>query len=290
MLDPRVQLDEGLRYEKLGMLEQALKHYEQTAGAADDPSLLGEAYRRESLVYRAWCKWDKAIEAARRCATVARMNNHSEMYAAALNAEAIVHQERGDFDRAVPLLEEILGLKLDDKLHGVAHQNLGSIYAQRVEFARAEEHFRTSYASFQRAGYRWGEAFALNNTAALHLASGKLKLAEVIAGQAMIAAKKVGDLELLGVASMNAAEALAGQGEVARAETLATTALDYFVLEENDLRRAQCMRVLGDIKIRQGEASEARRYYRQALGLAQSVGSELEMGRITDCLELVASD
>ena len=69
--DPQARLEEGLRFQKLGMLEKALEHYQATVDSSNDPSVLAEAYRREAHVYRAWCKWDKAIEAAQRCARVA---------------------------------------------------------------------------------------------------------------------------------------------------------------------------------------------------------------------------
>lgn len=284
--DPLRTIEEGLRYQKLGMLDRALEQYRATADSSSDPEVLSQAYLRESHVYRAWCRWDHAIAAAQRSARLARANDLHHAYGDALNAEAIVHQERGDFERARELYEQMLKLPLDERTRGLAYQNLGSICAQRADFAAAEHHFRRSYGCFQKAGYRWGEAFALNNYAAVYLDEGKLKRAAVVAGQAMVAARKVGDLELLGIATLNAAEALAAQGEIARAESLATSALEYFSLEENDLRRAQCYRVLGDILVMRGRKGDAQRNYKQALGLAQSVGSEREEARIRDCMEL----
>lgn len=286
MLDHEMHLAEGLRFQKLGMLEQALEHYDVAAKSSTDPAQVSEALRREALVYRAWCKWDKAVEAARQSATIAHTAKLDELYAEALNAEAIVHQERGEFDEAIALLRKSLASAATHRLRGITYQNMGSIAAQRADLAAAADCYRKSYRFFRRAKYQWGEAFALNNYAAVALDLGNLKLAEVVAGQAMAAARRVGDLELLGIAAMNSAEALAAQGRLDEAERLAVAALDYFVVEENNLRRAQCLRVIGDLKILRGERTAARPAYLQALQLAESVGSELESSRIRDCLEL----
>src|SRR5688500_1375313 len=103
MIDPRGQLEEGLRYQKLGMLDQALEQYRVAIEGATEPDVISEALCRESLVYRAWCRWDEAIHTARKSATVALSARLDDHYAQALNAEAIVHQERGSFDAAMAL-------------------------------------------------------------------------------------------------------------------------------------------------------------------------------------------
>src|SRR5688500_20409537 len=106
MLDPRSRLEEGLRYHKLGMLDEALEHYRVAIDSASDPEVVSEGYCREALAYRAGCRWDEAISSARRSATVALGARLDEQYAQALNAEAIVHQERGAFDAAMTRSEE----------------------------------------------------------------------------------------------------------------------------------------------------------------------------------------
>ncbi len=289
MLDPRNRLEEGMRYMKLGMLDEALEHYRVAIDAASDPEVVSEGYCREALAYRAGCRWDEAIHSARRSATVALGARLDEQYAQALNAEAIVHQERGDFDAAMTLFEIIVRMSVSDRLFGITFQNMGAIAAQRADLDTARAYFRESQRHYARANYPWGEAFALTNQAAVALDAGRLKEAEVIAGHAIVAAKKVGDLELLGAAMLNLAEAIAPQRRLEQAETLALDALRYFEIEENDLRRAQCYRVLADIKVLQGCRTDAERLYSQAVGLARSVGSEREATRIRDAMELLGA-
>lgn len=290
MTAPRMHINEGVRFQKLGLLDRALQEYAASLDASQDPAITGEAHVRRSHVYRAWCRWDDAISSARRGVEIARDANLASVEAEALNAEAIVHQELGRFDEAVVIFERILGLDIDERLRGIAFQNLGSIAAQRSDLARAEDYFRSSYGCFGRAGYRWGEAFALTNFGAATFLAGKFKEAEVIGNQAILAAKKVGDLELVGIASMNTGEALAYQKEFVRAQELASEALGYFLAEANDLRRAQCLRVMGDIRLLAGDPGEARLLYQQAYQAAEQVGSEREMSRLRDCLEIARGD
>lgn len=288
MPDPRMHIDEGLRFQKLGMLDRALEEYQATLITTADPAITGEALCRQAHVYRAWCRWDDAVRLARRGAALAREEGLGQLEAEALNAEAIVLLELCHFDEAVVLFERILALPIDERMRGVVFQNLGTIAAQRTDFERAEQYFQSSYRSFGRAGYQWGEAFALTNMAAAMVDAGKSKSAEVLGGQALRAAKKVGDLELVGIASLNIAEALAAQRSYERAEELASEALGYFQMEENELRRAQCYRILGDVKLFAGERQEARRLYEEGLRLAVHVGSEREADRLRDCLLLAA--
>jgi tetratricopeptide (TPR) repeat protein len=286
MLDPRGQLDEGLRFHKVGMLGKAIEYYEATAGGSDDPAVVAEAFCRAADAYRVWCKWDRGIEAARHAAGVAREAGLDALHAEALNAEAAVYLERGELNAAEPLLRRILDLTSDRRMRGIALQNLGSIAAQRADLRSAEDYFRRSYRTFRRAGYRWGEAFALNNFAAVALDMGRLKLALDLGLRAMEAAQRIGDFELLGIATMNAAEAHAAKGEVALGEALATTALGYFAAEDNAMRRAQCLRVLGDISVLKGDRLIASRFYEQALELAEALDSPFEASRLRDCLEV----
>jgi hypothetical protein len=187
------------------------------------------------------------------------------------------------------LYEIIVRMTVSDRQFGITFQNMGAIAAQRADLETARGYFRESHRYFARAGYPWGEAQALGNQAAAALDSGHLKEAEVLAGHAIVAAKKIGDLELLGAAMMNLAEAIGPQRRLDQAEALALDALRYFEIEENDLRRAQCYRVLGDIKVLQGCRGDAERLYSQGVGLACSVGSEREATRIRDAMELLVA-
>jgi tetratricopeptide (TPR) repeat protein len=282
----REQLNEGLRLQKAGLLEEALELYD-VASRSRDGTVRATALCRKADLYRVWSRWEQAADSAREGAAVARNAGEYSLYAEAINAEANVYQQRGQFDAAVPLYERVLELPVDDRVRGLALQNMGSIAAQREDLDAAERLFLDSYWHFRRAGYDWGVAFVLNNQAAAALDRGSFASAATIARQAMEAARQVDDFELLGVATLNYAEALAAQDDFARAESLAAGALGFFVLAKSDVHRAQCLRVLGDIYVRRGEVSRARACYMQGLEVAVPLGSRFDTDKLRDALARV---
>jgi tetratricopeptide (TPR) repeat protein len=280
MDDFREHLAEGVRSERSGALERAVEHY-TTAAGSPAPAVVSEALRRLSSVHRTRCDWDDALSAARRSAQVARQAGLNELFAEALNAEAAVHQSRGDFARAAPLLEQILTLTEDERVRGIALQNLGTIAAETGDLEGAEEHFLASYEAFRNAQYTLGEAFALNNSGRAALARGHVARADSLLRDALRAAKELGDMDLLALARLNLAEALISQGELAQADELASAALGYFVSVGNRWRQTECLRLLGDINDRQGHAETATRCYELGLKLAREIGAQREATELT---------
>ena len=130
MPDPVELLEEGVRCEQSGALDRAFERYCSAAELSDDPDVVSEALRRQAEVYRARCEWENALETAHRSADVARRARLSTRLAEALNAQASVYMSRGHFATAAPLLHQILSLTTDDRLRGIALQNLGTIAAQ----------------------------------------------------------------------------------------------------------------------------------------------------------------
>jgi tetratricopeptide (TPR) repeat protein len=286
--DGRALIDDGLRYEKGGSLDRALAHYDAVLRITDDAALRSEAFVRLSSVHRARCEWSEAIDAARQGAESARAAGLDCAYAEALNAEAIVYQTRGDFEAAVPLLERVTTLTDDERVRGLALQNLGAIAARRGDFADAERRFLESVEHFRRGGYAWGEAVALNNSAAIALDRGRWEAARDIAAEATEAALRVGDTELLGIARLNAAEAAAHLGAREEAERQASASLGHFRTARNPYREAECLRLLGDIALERDDVEIARRCWERALELANGAGATPEAGQLRTRLEALA--
>jgi tetratricopeptide (TPR) repeat protein len=281
MDDAADHLAEAREYEKNGALDRALERYRMVASAAD-PALVSQGLCGEASVHRTRCEWDHAIAAARRAADAARGAGLSSLEAEALNAESAVHQSRGDFASAVPLLERILTVTDDPRLRGIALQNLGGIAGQRGDLETAERRFLESYRCFRAAGYAWGEAFAMNNYGAVALDRGSFELAQPVLEQAVEAAKELGDLELLAIALKNLAEALAGQGRLDAAEDRASAALGYFQATNNTWRQVECFQLLGDITMRQGHCEAAVGCWRHGLRLAHAIGANGDAQRLEE--------
>lgn len=281
----RSLVDEGLRYEKGGSLARAAQRYEAALERCEDPALRAEALVRLSSVHRARCAWEQAIDAARRSAVAASAAGLGPAYAEALNAEAVVFQQRGDFDSAIPLLERVRSVTTDERLQGLASQNLGAIAARRGDFDEAERRFLDSVAHFRKAEYDWGEAVALVNASAVALDQEKWLAARDTARAAQAAALRVGDQELLGVATLNVAEATAKLGDLATAEAQASEALGLFSIAENPLRKAECLRLLGDVAMARGMYEVARRCWERGLEMAEGAGAAPETAQLRERLD-----
>jgi hypothetical protein len=104
-----------------------------------------------------------------------------------------------------------------------------------------------SVKRFQRVGYHRGVAIAHNNYGRAALEHGNFKLAADLLAQAVASARRTDDSDLVALATMNHAEAIAGLGDLEPAESLASSALAHFTSTGNTWRRVECLRLLGDI-------------------------------------------
>lgn len=267
-------IEEGLRYERAGVLHRAIALYQNALDSTDDPAVTARALRHQSDVYRTQCDWDRALQTARRSASVAEAAGIPALWAEARNAEAAIYLSRGEFPAAQLILEQLLDSTADDRIRGIALQNLGSIAARESMPNVAEQYFLESFQCFERSGYLRGEAIALNNHAAFALDHGDYQAALASSERAMTVARDIEDLDLLAVARLNHAEALAGTGDFVNAENHATAALGYFTVTENAWRRVEALRTLGDCSRRQGYPAMAMRYYDAGLRLAEEIGAK----------------
>src|SRR5690606_35270140 len=191
----------------------------------ESPAEQSEAWRRQAHVRRLRCDWDDALEAARRAASIAASASLTGALAEALNAEAAVHQSRGDYDLARELYGRILNECADERIRGVALQNLASVCGMQGDYAAAEHWFRDALAAFDRAGYAWGRAHVLNNLGRAALEQGKLDEAEQSLLAAIEETKLIDDLDLLALARLNYAEVLLARSECTEAESLVSASL-----------------------------------------------------------------
>ena len=200
-------------------------------------------------------------------------------------AIAWVHVARGAFEIAVPELEKVASLTEDHRITGLALHNLGAIAAERGDWELARAQFMESVQRFQSAGYQRGVAFAHNNYGRAALDHGNFVLAVDLLQAAVSSAKKAADPDLLALATMNVAEALAGTGELAQAESMAKIALAHFAVSGNGWRRVECERLLGDLEKQSDREGAAREWWSSALETARSIGAQLEVVKLEQRLD-----
>lgn len=280
----RQRLTEGERYEKAGLPSKALEAYRSVRTSTEDDAVRAEAWRRESFIHHASAAWDEALAAARESAELAGAIGRDDLLAEALNAEAAVHFSRGDLDDAMPLYARMLDLTDDHRIRGFALQNMGILHGRQNDPDAAESRLAEAYQEFQAADHQPGEAYVLTNHAGIALDRGEPEKAERLAWQAMGVARRVDDLDLLAIATLNRAEALQELGRLDEAESAASIALGQFETSGNLWRRIACLRILGDVNARRGETDIARRFWQRGLDQAREIGASLDADQLAERL------
>jgi tetratricopeptide (TPR) repeat protein len=212
-------------------------------------------------VQRARAQWDTALQLARRAQQIARASGQQLIHDEAIVAEGNVLMCRGDFAAATAAFESLLATVRDPRLRGVVLQNLGSILAQKGDLGAAERAYAESHEYFRQAGYLRGEAIALNNLGRVALDRRDVDLAERSLMDAIFMAREVEDSELVALATLNLAEALAQRGENKRARDLASAAFGHFGSCGNRWRQVECLRLLGDLHERERFSDDAERCF-----------------------------
>lgn len=276
-------LEAGIALERGGSLEAALEKL-QLAAADPDPATSAVALTHVADVQRCRTQWQPALESARRAQQLARQCGRADILLDATIAEGNVLMCRGDFDDAIPIFVNVLRYTHDQRVRGIALQNLGSIAAQRGQLDEAMRAFGDSSECFAACGYQRGEAIALNNQGRAALDAGRVEGAEPLLTRAHALAQSVGDSELMALAQLNRAEALIALGDLVNADALACAAFGYFVASGNRWREVECLRLMGTLHERRGDGASARRCYKRGLGLAEEVQTPLEWERLRKCL------
>ena len=286
--DTNELIDEGTAAERIGLLDRAESCFSQAA-ASDDPMLQAIALTKLADVHRSRAEWDLALELARRAQCVARSVGAQSIADDAVVAEANVLMCRGDFAAATTVFESLLATATDPRLRGVVLQNLGSILAQKGQLGAAERAFSESYGFFRQAGYRRGEAIALNNYGRVALDRQNTALAEQLLEDALTIARDVEDGDLVALATLNLAEAMAQRGENKRARDLASAAFGHFGGCGNRWRQVECLRLLGAVHEREECFEDAERCYDRSLALAHEIDAQGEIAAVRDALTRVRS-
>jgi tetratricopeptide (TPR) repeat protein len=279
-------LDEGVRFERAGLLDRALATYRSIAETSVDPDGVAAALTHEADVHRSLCDWDASLQAARKAKEVAKAAGLGSRVSDAMIAEVNVQMSRGDFGAATMLLHEVAS-SIDPRIRGIALQNLGTILAQTGQLEAAERAFIESVVNFREAGYARGEAIALNNFGRLALDAGDPQRAKPLLDDALRLGRQLEDLELAAMASLNLASALCANGEFSRAQDLLMSALGYFTMTKNTWREIECLRLAGEINEKCDDCGNAIRCYDLALRRATEIGAAVEQKAVQERLVLL---
>ena len=287
MPDTNELIEEGIAAERLGMLERAESCF-SLAAQSGDPCVQARALTKLAGVYRSRSDWDIALQWARRARETASASGDRSIECEAIVAEGNVLMCRGDFVAATTVFESLLATTLDARLRGVVLQNLGSILAQQGQLGAAERAFAESYGYFRQAGYRRGEAIALNNYGRIALDRRDIRLAEKSLEEALALAREVDDSDLVALATLNLAETLTQRREDKRARDLASAAFGHFRSAGNRWRQVECLRLLGALHEHERCTEDAVRCYERALALAEEIDAKGDLSILRESLARLA--
>jgi tetratricopeptide (TPR) repeat protein len=281
-------LEDGIRSQRLGVLERALERFRAAAALTEDADIRSLAMTHEANVLRAQCDWRGALAAARLSRSIAAAAGLATRGAEASIAEANIHLARGELSAALPIFYELLDDVTDPRLRGVVLQNIGNVHAQRGMLGLADAAFAASCTWFERAGYVRGQAIVLNNQGRVRLERADFAAAAALLERALVLARDADDGELIAGTLINLAEALLPT-HPARAEELVCTAYGHFRTSGNHLRHLECLRLLGDINEQSGHPEQAAACYRRGLVLAREHGANGEVKSLEMRLRRAAS-
>ena len=281
--DAATLLSEGIRVEGIGDLKGAISLF-SAAAHASDRATAAEALTRLADARRSCSDWEGALAAARAAQAAARDPGVESLELHALIAEANVLLCRGEFHEARTIFQSVLDRTQDQRMRGLALQNIGSILAQQGSLGAAERCFSESYGQFQRAGYRRGEATALLNYGRVTFERGDITLAADLLCQAVTVAREVGHGELIALATQHLAEIHAKLGDIDSAEDLASEALGFYAGCGNRWREIECLRLIGSINEQRGDDGNAEHCYERGVRIAREIGSGLEERSLSECL------
>jgi tetratricopeptide (TPR) repeat protein len=279
-------LEAGLRAEHADELQRALHHYADAAiRGAGNASVVARSLARQAGVYRRLSEWELAADHARRARAIAEGAGLPELHAEALVGEGNALMCSGRLDEASVVYHRLVRVAMNDRQRGIAMQNIGSIHAQKGEFAWATEAYESSRFLFRNAGYARGEVIALNNLGRLAHDQGELVEAEALLREALTGAREVADAELAALALINLAQVHVARGMLTRALPMAAEAYGHFSVSENRWRQVECLCVLADIAQGEGQAEQTRIHLERAREIARTIEARVELERIEKRLE-----
>jgi tetratricopeptide (TPR) repeat protein len=214
---------------------------------------------------------EQSLEPLTRALEIARSNCDQVLERDSLNLLAQVHNWFGDLDRAVGLVNEAYRLSLELQDHATVSaclNNISIIYHQLGQDLTSLEYAQEAIERAVALGDRVREAIALSNAgvACSGLSQFQAGLNVIERSQKLCNELKLEDLKLRN--RVNRSEILLGLGKLDEALLEVNQALEVLRAQGVKEGEAQCLFLLGQIRLAQGNHQEAEDYIGQALELA----------------------
>lgn len=273
-------------HELRGHLVEATASYRAVIEAAEldaHAKLLAEALRRLGNIHRRRHELEAATELAQRSFEVALGANDPTLVGEALNALAVIHFVRGDWERARTEATRALAVAGDNDaaLRARVEQNLGTMANAEGDLDSALAHYGRSLEAFRAAGDRRGLAIAYHNLG-MNKADRELwPEADVSFRTALEIAESIGDITLRGLTLLNRTEVHIARQEFDAGKHSAEEALRIFDRLGAREHKADAYKFLGILYRETGRPQLAEARFKTALEIAGEIGAVLSQAEST---------
>jgi HD-GYP domain-containing protein (c-di-GMP phosphodiesterase class II) len=265
-------------HELRGRVVEAIAGYRAVIDAADSRAhakLLAEALRRLGNIHRRRHELDVATDLTQRSFEVALGANDPNLVGEALNALAVIHFVRGDWERARQEAQRALAVASDNDaaLRARVEQNLGTMANAEGDLDTALAHYQRSLDAFRAAGDKRGLAIAYHNIG-MNKADRELwPEADISFRTSLEIAESIGDVALRGLTLLNRTEVHIARQEFDAGKHSAEAALRIFdQLGARELK-ADAYKFLGVLYRETGRPQLAEARLRTALEIAGEIGA-----------------
>ena len=194
------------------------------------------------------------------------------------NSYAYISQYKeaeGDYRETLELAESISPAEDAAQARAAALGNLGIVYTDRGELAKAEEHHKQSLEIHMEIGNRRGEAQELGNLGLVYYLRGDLNKAEKHHKRSAAIHRDLGNRLNEAQAISNLGNVYSQSGDLGKAEEHYKQALKINREIGNRLNEASDLGNLGLVYRQRGDLNKAEEHLKQALEIQKEIGDRL---------------
>jgi non-specific serine/threonine protein kinase len=214
-----------------------------------------------------------------------------QVRATALRGAGMLAWAQGDFERAVPRMEESLALfRAAGDQDGVSRAlaSLGVAFLTSGQFDEAQRAHEECLAIDRALGDEHAVAFDLGSLGEVAFYQGNLTEAQRYSEESLALHRRFGDQRSIAIAINNLGEIALRQGDLDRADALCHEGLAMF-RELGDTRSAAaCLNNLAVVHWSRGRRDVSRELHEESLTLYRELGDKRGMAHVLDDLALLA--
>jgi len=258
---------EGRRDDARSLYERALYSLRR----AEDGKTASSLLRWIGRTYQVDANIDAALDCLEAAIAVGQLIGDPGAIGHAINVQAIVHQQKGDLDKAEALYLEARSHAIDageTRLAAMTAQNLGVISQVRGDHEKTLRYYRTSLAEFRTLGAPKEVIVALNNMGRLCTDLERWDDATRAFDEAVQIADALGDMPARVLLEVNRAELEIARGDFVAARGACELAAQLSALTTDGFAAGEIQKHFGTIARELGELVVAEEHLERAQRIA----------------------